>query len=333
MKKVFCLVIVLLSGCQAAKDGKSHSSMFDDQHEPKVVVVVSVDWEGRDLSDANLAKMEQFRRDFPDVGLLHFLNAAYYYKPGANPSQINAKIRRTLTPDDELGLHIHSWKRLIEAAQVTHRTTPTWWESTDAPLSNCAQDCGHEVPLSAYDVNEIRKIVRFSNKTLAKQGFGRPRTFRTGGWMAYPNVIEALVLEGFTIDSSAVPAQFLKPKLGSYYLYKWADELWDETAPTSQPYRLGESGRQLNELPDNGCLADYMTSDQMLEVFKKNADAFKAGKGREDVFVTIGFHQETADSYLQNVVDAIHKIEAYSQQNHIPLEFARFPLGLNYRGL
>ena len=94
---------------------------------PCVHVSISVDWEGRDLSAINLNAFRAYREAHPDVPLTHFLNAAYFTKRDANASKVQADIRRVLRPDDELGLHIHPWKTLVEAAGVKFRSEPTIW--------------------------------------------------------------------------------------------------------------------------------------------------------------------------------------------------------------
>jgi phosphotransferase system HPr-like phosphotransfer protein len=94
---------------------------------PRVHVSISVDWEGRDLSAINLNAFRTLRKAHPNVPLTHFLNAAYFTKRDANATRVQADIRRALRPGDELGLHIHPWKTLVEAAGVKFRTEPTIW--------------------------------------------------------------------------------------------------------------------------------------------------------------------------------------------------------------
>ena len=131
-------------------------------------VVVSVDWEGRNLDPQNLAAMEHFRHDYPKVPLQHFLNAAYYTKVDADPRLTTAAIRSVLRDGDEHGLHIHPWKSLVEASAVTFRTEPAFRGPLD--LSQCDPDCGHDVNMAAYNEKELQKIIRFSIKKLVQHG-------------------------------------------------------------------------------------------------------------------------------------------------------------------
>ena len=59
-----------------------------DRRQSEAHVVVSVDWEGSGFDDADLAAFNDFRDEFPDIPLTHFLNAAYFTR---------------LAPDDVIG--------------------------------------------------------------------------------------------------------------------------------------------------------------------------------------------------------------------------------------
>jgi hypothetical protein len=207
-----------------------------------------------------------------------------------------------------VGLHIHGWKSLFEKSGVEFRSSPTFWGTGSVALP-CPDDCGHEVPISAYSESELRKVVRTSLDVLERQGFGRPTTFRAGGWLATPTVQNAIRAEGLTTDSSAVPAQFLQPRLGSKPLYAWVRELWPQLTPTTQPFVLHTTQGDLKELPDNGALADYMSADQMIAVFRQGMAYADAHPG-QSALVHIGFHQETAAQYLPRVRQALQVIQA-----------------------
>jgi hypothetical protein len=150
----------------------------------KLQLVVTVDWEGRDLREDNIRAMENLHARFPQVKVVHFLNAGYYTKQFANRADVTARMNRAIKPGDEKALHIHGWRRLFEASGLTFRNTPTFWGTTIDPRSReCLDDCGHEVPISLYTTDELRKVVNFSLDTLEQNGFGRAKSFRCGGWM------------------------------------------------------------------------------------------------------------------------------------------------------
>jgi hypothetical protein len=286
-----------------------------------VVVTVSVDWEGRDLNQANLNAMSSFRSRFPQIPLLQFLNAAYFTKPDANKEMVAREIRSVLRPSDELGLHVHAWRRLLEASGVHFHKSPTFNGGPD-PRENCEYDCGHGVPISTYTQDELRRIFHFSLDTLEGSGFGRARAFRAGGWMATRDVMEALSSEGIHVDASAVHVPLLAEKMKNYPILEWLQELWRPILATAQPFRVVTQNGALMELPDNGALADYVDAPTMLRVFSANAALAKD----RDIYVQFGFHQETAALLLDRFSQGIRLIIDYASASKIPIRFSSRPL-------
>lgn len=288
----------------------------------KLQLVVTVDWEGRDLRDDNLAAMQHLHARFPQVKIIHFLNAGYYTKQGAVPADVTARINRAIQPGDEKALHIHGWKRLFEAAGDTFRSSPTFWgTSLDPHGRDCLYDCGHEVPISLYTTDELRKVVKFSLDTLERNGLGRAKSFRCGGWMAKQNVRDAIAAEGLKYEHSAVPTVFLQPKLGNMPVYGWLSsaELWQGTTTVSQPYAMPTASTPLVEVPDNGALADYVSTQQMLDVFEANKAALLRDRSK-NVVVSVGFHEETAATYLPQLEAALDKMYAEAKLENLPFE-------------
>lgn len=315
----FGLGIALASGAWACAPAEGTGAAAEDYtREGKVQLLVTVDWEGRDLAPENIAAMANLHARFPGVKIVHFLNAAYYTKPGADADAVTRTIASVVGPKDERGLHIHGWKSLVEASGVTFDEGPTFW-GNDLPASSCREDCGHEVPMSNYATADLRKIVKFSLDTLEQNGFGRAQSFRCGGWMAKPNVREALAAEGLRYDQSAVPTQFLAKQLAQYPIYDWLDELWAGTGPTSQPSTLETAAGELVEIPDNGALADYVDAEQMFEVYEANKADWLRDR-RKTVVVSIGFHQETAARFLPRLEAALTRIQDDARESGIPLE-------------
>lgn len=306
------------AGCTA--DADDIGSADDDYtRRGKIQLLVTVDWEGRDLRDDNIAAMKDLHAKFPQVKVVHFLNAAYFTKSDSDAAAAKAEIASAIAPGDEKALHIHGWKRLFEASGVSFISGPTFWGTTLKP-NECFYDCGHEVPLSNYSVEDLRKVVRFSLDTLETQGFGRAKSFRCGGWMAKENVREAIAAEGLTYEESAVPAEFLAPKLRQYPIQGWLSELWAGTTQTSQPYRIATPAGELVEVPDNGALADYVTADQMVAAYQANKAEWQRNNRTKNVVVSIGFHQETAATYLPQLETALQRIYDDAQSSRVPLE-------------
>lgn len=314
----------LTPGCAAEEDGAPVAEGEDDytRRKGKLQLLVTVDWEGRDLREDNVRAMENLNARFPQVKIIHFLNAGYYTKQGAVVSDVTARVNRAIKPGDEKALHIHGWKRLFEASGVTFRSGPTFWGTTlDARGRECMSDCGHEVPISVYTTEELRKVVKFSLDTLEDNGFGRAKSFRCGGWMAKPAVRDAIAAEGLKYEHSAVPTVFLAPKLANQPVYGWLSELWSGTTDLSQPYTIPTASAPLTEVPDNGALADYVSTQQMVDVFHANKAAFLRDR-RKNVVVSFGFHHETAASYLPLLEAALTSMYAEAKAENLPLESA-----------
>lgn len=272
---------------------------------PAVRIAVSVDWEGRALEDRNLEAMEAFRDALPGVPLTHFLNAAYFTKPNADVAAIVSGIKRVVWPIDETGLHVHGWRSLIEASGVTFRSTPSFW-GENRPLRPVGGDMGHEVEIAAYTVQELRDVFARSKTILARAGYPLSASFRAGGWMATPNVLGAIRAEGFRVDTSATDNAW-HDELAGVRLRARIKEVWPQTTRTSAPWWIETPAGRVLEMPDTGALADYVTADEMVAHIENAITRFSGDPSR-DVYVHIGFHQETAARYAYRVSDAIEHL-------------------------
>jgi hypothetical protein len=205
---------------------------------------------------------------------------------------------------------------------VPFRTGPSFF-GTDVPPQrpDCFEDCGQEVPISLYSTDELRKVVRFSLETLERNGLGRAKSFRCGGWMARQDVRDAVGSEGLLYEHSAVPPALLKAGLGTIALYGWLTELWPNITDVSQPFALPTAGGSMTEIPDNGALANYMTAQQMVDVFEKNKALFLQDPSR-NVVVSMGFHEENAARDLPKFEEALARIFATASAHGLPLESA-----------
>lgn len=298
-----------------------------------IYIIVSVDWEGRSLLDENLQAMQSFRERHPDVPMQQFLNAAYYTKDGADLQATTQKIQSTLLPDDEHGLHIHAWHSLIDRAGVTPRDGPCAVNASEKfeaqrnlkDWNYYPQDGGFDVPIDRFDVIELSKVLRTSIEILTAQGFRRARSFRAGGWMGGKNVLDALTENGFSVDASAGNVKYVIERFGDIPLCQWMTELWPHIDDCSQPYKVNTVNGDIWEIPNNGCLVDYTTTEQILEIFAKNLELWKQTP-EKDVFVSTGFHQETADRCLARLDASIVLIKEQAEREGLPVIFIANPV-------
>ena len=100
-------------------------------------------------------------------------------------------------------------------------------------------------------------------------------------------------------------------------------ELWADVVDTSQPFQQTVDDENIWQVPNNGCLADYTTAEDNLEVFMENAAA--AGSENTTQFVSLGFHQETALLYLDELERGLRLIEEAAISSEITLEYIASP--------
>ena len=280
---------------------------------PEVRYIPTVDWEGTTLKKENLEAMRKFREVRPNIHFVHFLNAAYFTKKGIDPEDIAKRIQSVLLPGDELGLHIHSWQSLVEAAGVKYKSGPTYEGdpiSRNAIFEGDIVDRGHDVPLSDYSTDEIRKIVRKSIEILNKNGFKNIKSFRTGGWLGAPHVLAAIAAEGITVDSSLLPINLKIEFPIAEPLRKMSIEVARNTNFTTQPFEIPTPFGAVKEFPNSAGMADYVNVDGILSMFKANFQEMLR-TGATGMHFNLGFHQETANIYLYKIGLAIDDMQEY----------------------
>jgi hypothetical protein len=288
--------------------GRSEPAGSGQTAPPVVHVAISVDWEGGFLLPESLAALEAFRRDNPGVPLTHMLNAAYYTKPGAVAADVTREIRRAVRDGDDTGLHIHGWKTLVVAAGVKPLDGPSFL-SPSTGLIAFQDDIGFDLDLTAFTVADLRAIMKKSRAILEGQGLSVGPSFRAGGWIATPGVLEAARAEGFTIDSSAIDPAWLDEKEVAALRRRLAD-VWRRVDQTTQPFWIDTPAGKILEMPDTGAAADYLSVVEIQQHVERAATAtVAAGK---PVFVHMVLHAETADEYAPRLGQALSVLRARS---------------------
>lgn len=290
---------------------------------PKAYLTISVDYEGRNLLPENLEVFQQLRRDYLQVPLVHFLNPTYFLL-GESIPETKAKLQSLQQEGDEIGMHIHGHRALIEAAGVEfNEGYYSYYGFTHRAVNAPYHQEGLEAILDiSYTPAEILAIFMKGRQILEEAGFPVGISFRSGGWMAGADTLSALVQSGFRIDSSAVPVYWLqkaaadetKPQDYRFIcdlLLRAVGNLWNHDngaiTPETQPFVISTEHGDILEMPDTGCLADYVSTEDMLTHI--NEACLRATTSDKDQYVHIGFHQESAAEYLgkiHGVLEAIH---------------------------
>jgi len=280
----------------------------EDDAKPTIKIFVTVDWEGWSLDDENIEVMQAFRKQYPHIPMMQLLNPVYLLRPDSDATFAAEKIRATFLPSDSMGLHVHGWKSLLDACEVPYQSAPTF-----AAQSNVCEagDCGYAVSLEyAYSAQDLTKLIACSANLLVKQGFARPRYFRAGGWQLGPKLASALEANQFVFDSSRTDANLLTTKWAENSgLVQMVKALHPDASVLDEPYQLTVS---VMEYPNNGSLADYTNTQQLVEIFKTLIAHNKQ-------VLVLGFHQETAFSYLKHLQDAIPLFEQIAREQGITI--------------
>lgn len=274
-------------------------------------VYVTVDWEGWSLDEDNLAEMRAFRKQYPHIPMLQLLNPVYFVRPLVNQADTYASISSTFLPIDMHGLHLHGWKSLMQTCQIPYQSAPSY----DSLKETCeGGECGYTVSLEyAYSQQDLTQLVACSSDLLVQQGFKRPTSFRAGGWQLGPKLTAALVSNGYAIDTSKTDANLLKTRWAADSgLVTMVSALHPNSTPLDQPYLLAEG---LMEYPNNASLADYTSTAQILSLFKQLIT-------HQKTHMVLGFHQETATSFLYELASAIPLMEKMAKEAGITIEWA-----------
>jgi len=269
------------------------------------VVALTIDWEGAYLSPEGLDALDDARKAFGPAPLTHFVSAAYFTKANPDPNTVRSIVEE-VHAGDEIAVHLHAWRSLSRAAGVTPKTSPSFLTGTDKLLEFADDDIGFDTDLDVYTVDELRALLRTSRQLLEQTKLPISKSFRAGGYLATPRVRIALRAEGFDVDSSATDHKELADATG--YLRTRVAEVWPDIEPTSQPYLADAPNEQLLELP-LAEMADYVATDKLFAVLEAAAAQLRKDPDH-DVFVVLGFHQETAQLFSGRLVEAIRVMNA-----------------------
>jgi hypothetical protein len=270
----------------------------------RVVVALTIDWEGAYLSAEGLDALDELRRALGPVPVTHFVSAAYFTKEQPDPGAA-ATIRRSIRDGDELAVHLHAWRSLAKAAGLQPKLSPSFLTGTDKLLEFEDGDVGFDTDLDVYGVPELRALLRTSRRLLEQVGVPVGKTFRAGGYLGTPKVLQAIREEGFTVDSSATDHRQLDERKDEV-LPRRIRAIWPGVETMSRPWLLGPQGGSLLEMPITA-FADYATAAEIAGMFEAAHARLQKEPGR-DVFVVLGFHQETAEEFAGRLGEALGKV-------------------------
>ncbi len=293
------IATVLIAGCSSSKAPA-------EETKGRVVVAFTIDWEGAYISPEGLDALDALRTGLGAAPLTHFVSAAYFTKAEPDPAAARS-ITEVLHPGDELALHLHAWRSLAQASGIEPKLSPSFLTGTDKLLEFEDGDVGFDTDLDAYSVADLRAMLRTSRRLLEEARLPVSKTFRAGGYLGTPKVLQAIRDEGYTVDSSATDHRQLDERKAEV-LPKRIAAIWPRVETMTQPFLVQVPGGQLLEMPI-AAFADYATAAEMVAIFEAAHAALRAAPTR-DMFVVLGFHQETAAEYAGRIGDAMQQVRA-----------------------
>jgi hypothetical protein len=266
--------------------------------EGRVVVAVSVDWEGAELNPDGLDAIDFLRKRVPGP-MTHFVSAAYFTK--AEPEPVLATLAEMLKPADELAIHLHAWSSLAKASGLEARTSPSLM--TGGPeTEDYDGDTGYETDLDVYDIAELRALLRTSRKLLEQTKRPVSRSFRAGGFLGTPKMFAAIRSEGFTTDSSALDHRQIDlddPAFGDRVA-----AIWPTVDAKTQPFMVGS----VVEIPVSA-FADFTDAAEVTKLID-DAYARLAAAPAKDQFIVLSFNLETAATLAGRIGEGVEKARA-----------------------
>ena len=282
----------------------SCSSPSRTQPPGHIVVALTTDWEGAEVSSEVLEVLDDLRKRSGDAPITHFVSSAYFTKADPDPGLV-ATLSSSVRKGDELAVHLHGWRSLAAAAGVVPKLSPSYLTGTDKLLAFDDGDTGFDTDLDVYSIAELRAILRTSRKLLEQAHLPISKSFRAGGYLGTPKVLQAIFDEGYTTDSSATDYRnFDQGKEG--FLARRLRQVWPKHETTTQPSLVAVTGGQVLEMPI-AAFADYASAAQMIAVFEAAHARLRAEPGR-DVFIVLGFDLEGATEFGARISEAIEAV-------------------------
>ena len=283
----------------AADGSPTAFAHFSFKRSQPYYVLMSTDWDFSDPTAQPLNNQDQLHRDHPGLKVTQFIGPYTFTDPTVSPTR-RAELASWIAGQhtmygDEIGLHIHPYCNFVTASGVDCVVDQSTVYATDTS--------GYTIKVGAYGYTEFTKLLQSAKQLFQDNGLGTPRTFRAGGWTATNETLQALVDENFIADSSAINWQYLTvwEHEGTGELYRWNMAHWSQIGDTSQPYwpnTIDPQGKTapfagLLEVPDNGIMVDYITTDEMVSVFGMNWDGSPLNT---PTTLVVGFHPSSTFS-------------------------------------
>jgi hypothetical protein len=222
----------------------------------------TMDWEGYDVSEANLKKMDELANKYK-MPLTTYFNPRLFVASDVSEARkkrlVDWALQGVQSRNDEIALHLHMHIDMISQTGVTPLQEPKWG----------GRQNGHDVLTTAYGYDDFKKIVSWSLNMFEKYNLPKPVSYRAGGWFLDLENLQVLQDLGFRIDSS-----------GREPIIYGANKIknpWNLTS-TTRPYKPNIKDQNsaepptmnIWEFPNNGMDSTNLPGDIMIVKFKDN---------------------------------------------------------------
>lgn len=279
-------------------------------------LIVGISWEGGSLDPQNILALDELRRHYPELRVIHFINPAYFTSGAYAPDDAASRLHSVIRPTDLLGFHLSPWRSTVQSAGVLFKASPTFWGDAH---SACGRDCGRDVPVTLYTTDELNAVIARGKQVLQDHGFTLSPISFVAGWLGAPHVLEALAQNGFQEDFSAIDYTLVQPTLERFPLGTWIHDLSKDAAGdspiTAHPYRGGMLRRWKMT-----SILDYQDTADIQQRFKKMLEGGTSGS-----YFYLGMHQETINTYAGRLRKALDAIFAEASQADVHLTFPTLP--------
>jgi hypothetical protein len=279
--------------------------------------IVTNDWDDADNTAVAERLQERLHEQHPSLKMTHFVGPYTFTDPTVSDARRQELVDWVLgmrdTYGDEIGLHIHPYCNFVDTVEgVDCLHEPSTVYANGDPT-------GYTVMCAAYTEEEFTTLLEASDALFEQWGLGKPTSFRAGGWTADLSTMRALANAGYIADTSANNWARMEEWEGvqNGVLYEWNKTNWATIDDTSQPYYPSESDILSDaaptipvlQIPDNGILVDYVTADEMIEIFEKN---WPGGALEQPTAYSIGYHPSNFnDLYFRRLNQVFFHIEQF----------------------
>ncbi len=283
--------------------------------------IVSNDWDDPDNTETAISLQEDLHDEHPELVLTHFVGPYTFTAPEVSPERRVEIVQwlRGMENDygDEIGLHIHPFCNFVDTIDSV--------DCLFGPSTVYSEDpTGYTVMCAAYGEDNFTTLLEASDAIFIDNGLDKPTSFRAGGWTADITTLRDLANTGYVADTSANNWARMEEWEGvrNGVLYEWNMTNWATIDDTSQPYypseadilTPGEPAIPVLEVPDNGILVDYVSTQEMIDIFEANWPDRKPLT--EPVAYSIGYHPSNFSPILKTrITDALFHVDEYLAVN------------------